>query len=184
MPPATIETVVPSRAVAGDTWRWDRVVSGYTPADGWTLKTYFRGAGALTITGAAASGDASWENTAAATSTKTLPAGQYRWQEFVSNVAGERYRVGAGVLVVEPNPELQNAGDAVPFEEKAVAALEAYIAGSVDEGILEFTIAGRAVKLMSPAEATDLRDRYAERLARRRTGGRRPPIVPEFRRVG
>ena len=88
MPPATIETVVPSRAVAGDTWRWDRVVSGYTPADGWTLKTYFRGAGALTITGAAASGDASWENTAAATSTKTLPAGQYRWQEFVSNVAG------------------------------------------------------------------------------------------------
>lgn len=184
MAPATIPTAIPSRLIAGDTWRWDRSVSGYTPADGWTLKTHFRGAGKLSVTGVAASGNTSWENTAAASATSTLKAGQYSWTEFVSNVGDERYEVGRGVLTVEPNPELQNAGDATPWEESAIKALEEYLAGTLEDGFLEFQIAGRAVKLMSPKEAMSMLDQLRDRLALRRTRGRRPPIVPVFRRVG
>ena len=183
MAPATIPTAIPSRLIAGDTWRWDRSVSGYSPADGWSLTTFFRGAGKLNVSGVANSGNNAWENTAALAATKTLAAGQYQWTEVVTN-ATERYVVGRGVLTVEPNPELQVAGEGTPWEETAVTKLKAFLAGSVEEGILEYQIAGRAVKLMSPDEALTLLDKLQGRLAVQRTRGRRPPIVPEFRRVG
>lgn len=184
MAPATIPTALPTRLIAGDTWRWDRVLSDYTPANGWTLTTRFRGAGKLDVTASANSGNTGWECTAAASDTQTLPAGQYTWEESVSNAGGERYTVGSGTLVVAANMALLAAGAGQPWEERAIAHLKAYIEGAADETILEFTIGDRALKRYSLDEALSMLDRLTERLAVRRTGGRRPPLVPRFVRAG
>lgn len=184
MAPATIPTAVPVRLIAGDTWRWDRVLSEYSPADGWTLTVRFRGAGKLDVAGVANSGDSGWECTALATSTAALPAGQYQWEESVSNVGGERYTVASGTLIVAPNAALLAAGAAQPWEERAIACLKAYVEGAADETILEFQIGDRAVKRYSIDEALSTMDRLTDRLARRRTGGRRAPLVPRFVRGG
>lgn len=181
MAPASIPTALPARAIAGDSWRWDRTIASYSPADGWALTTYLRGAGKLDVAGVAAG--SYWQNTALASATKVLPAGQYEWSEFVSSGA-ERYCVGRGVLTVEPDPASQVAGAAVPFEVRAIAALQAYIAGSLEEGVLEFVIAGRSIRFLEPKEALDTLDRLQERLARKATGKRRVAMVPRFSRVG
>jgi hypothetical protein len=184
MAPATIPTALPLRVIAGDTWRWDRTVDGYTPADGWTFKTFFRGAGKLDVTGVAATGNGYWELTASASSTKALAAGQYQVTEVVTNGGGERYVVGRGVVSVEANPESQVAGDGAPWEETAIVKLQAFLNGTLDAGILESQIAGRVIKLMSPSEAMQLIDNLQDRIARRRSRGKIPPLVPVFRRVG
>src|SRR5512139_2611690 len=128
MPPATIPTTEPTRARVGDTWRWDRSVDDYSPADGWTLTWRLRGATILNVAGVANASNTGWEFTVAKTSTVTLKAGDYEWTLEVAQ-GTERFTISEGTLIVLVNLETALAGERVWFETKVIELLEAFLLG-------------------------------------------------------
>lgn len=181
MAPATIPTEEPLRAIAGDTWRWDRTEADYTPAAGWTLKVSFLGAGKLVVTGAANTAGTGWECTATAANTSQLPAGNYVWTRWVEQGA-ERYTLATGVVDVQPDPATGNAGDRLSWAARTLAVIEAFLGGSLEDGILEHQIHGRAVKFHDPEFLTRLRTQLQQEIRLERNKGRFHPMKVVFSR--
>lgn len=180
MPPASIPTAEPRSARLGDTWRWDRSLPDYTPADGWTATYRYRGKGSLDVAGDALVDGTGWSFTVPATSTIKLNAGDYEWTLEVSQ-GGERYTVDSGILVALVNLQNAKPGELVSFESRIIETLESYLAGATEDGILESIIAGRQVKVMSPKEARDLLTQFRNDRTRRRHGGQYPMVETVFR---
>lgn len=179
MAPATIPTTEPTRATAGDTWRWNRSVSGYSPADGWVLTYAFRGKSTLDLTGAANVDNTGWELTADATKTAVMQPGVHRWKAFVTK-AGERYTVDEGVTTVDANFALAAAGALQTHAERMLAAIEAKMEGRLTSDMEEYVIAGRQLKRIPFEQLPALRSRYAAEVRRQRNGGRTPQTVACF----
>lgn len=180
MAPVTIPTSEPLRAIAGDTWRWDRSEDGYSPADGWALKYAFRGVDALNVTAVANAANSGWEVTVTAATSAPLRAGDYEWTRWVEK-AGERYTTGRGVLAVDPDLSTANAGARVSWAQRTLDVLESFFAGSIEDGILEHQIQGRAVKFHDPAYLEQLRARLRREVARKRIGNRLISLQAEMR---
>lgn len=181
MAPASIPTTEPTRAIAGDTWRWNRSVADYSPASGWALTYAFRGAGKLDVAGVANAANNGWEMTVAASATAALKAGVYEWVAYVTK-SGERYTVDAGRVTVQPNFALANAGDRQSHAERTLAVIEAAIEGRLTADMEEYQIQGRAVKRIPMALLQTLRNRYAFEVTRQRAGGRTPQTEVTFAR--
>ncbi len=179
MAPATIPITEPTRAIAGDTWRWDIAFAGYTPAAGWALTYVFAGAGKLTITAAANAAQTGWEVTVPASSTSALVAGQYVWVAQVTQ-ATEKYTVAQGSTTVERNLAIANAGDAQSHAERTLQVIEAAIENRLTDGMEKYEIDGRVVERIPALELYALRDKYRAEVLRLRNRGRLPSVRLSF----
>ncbi len=181
MAPVTIPSTEPTRVIAGDTWRWDRSVDGYTPGGGWSLTYAVRGKGTLTLTGAANAANTAWEITAPSSQTAALPAGVYEWVAFVTS-GSERYTVLRGSLTVEPNLVLAKAGDRQTHEERMLEAINARLEGRIEADMEKYQLEARLVERIPFEQLLAARSRYAFAVRLQRNGGRTPQGEVQFAR--
>lgn len=162
---ADIPTTEPAAARAGDTWKWTRTLADY-PASAWTLKYRLKNAaGGIEIT-ATASGD-DFDITVAAATTAAYTAGTYAWIAWVEGGSSEKYTVGEGSIVVEPDYRSSLAAAALDdrsHARKMLDAIEAWLEAK-DPAVAEYEIAGRRMKYIPVAELLKLRQFYAREVA-------------------
>lgn len=163
---------LPSTIAAGTTVVYTKAVPDYLPADGWTLKLYIRGA--VTLNKTATVSGTSYVVTLTSTDTATLSAGGYRWAEQVEKAGTplEVHEIDRGELLVELNLATAAANDALTYEEKTLAVIEAKLSGRLTADMESYQIAGRAVSRIPVKELEALRDKYRLRVYQQRNGGK------------
>jgi hypothetical protein len=159
---------LPAAFNAGDTVVYTKQFPTYPASDGWALTLSIAGPSVQSITGSASGPD--WIVTLAASMTALLVSGDYRWIERVSK-AGDTYPAGSGRLYVAPDLSAAGAGDTVSWESTTLAAIKAYLSGSLATGIQSYQIAGRAVSSYTLAEITKLQAQLQAVVNRQRSGG-------------
>lgn len=144
---ADVPTTEPRYLTAGDTWTWQRSLSDYSAADGWTL-TYalVTSAAQITITASASGSDHLVEVDAATTAAYT--PGDYSWQAYVTSGA-ERYQVDTGTVTVRPNLAAASSGyDTRSGAEIILDAINTYLqTGDIQAGSVSFE--GRQIQYHS-----------------------------------
>lgn len=158
----TVPTIEPDCIIAGDTVTWKRSLSCYPADDGWTLTYHIQGAEAIGDIVAAASG-ADHLVTIAAAVTADYDAGNYWWQAKVSK-AGAVYTVDKGTLEIFGTLDgVVGAYDGRSHYKTVLDALEAMLEGKASKDQLSYSIAGRSISRMSPAEILDWINEYRSR---------------------
>lgn len=168
----------PTRATAGDRWRWRRNdLVAHHPASSWTLTYYFSNSAAGFSLVAAANGEG-FEVDAAPATTASYAAGRYRWSAVVSK-AGDRSTVGHGEILVADDPATAGAFDYRAHPQKVLDAIEAVIEGRASKDQASYKIAGRELVRTPIADLLVLKSHYAGEVERtrraarlRNTGGR------------
>ena len=87
----------PAKMAAGDTLKFKKKLADYAPADGWTMTYYIRGNGTGMVQSYSndnSTGDFSFYVSKRDTAEWTV--GKYRFEGYVYNTNGERYRVDYG----------------------------------------------------------------------------------------
>ncbi len=141
-----IATNEPFDIVAGDRVQWKRSFTDYKAADDWALTYYLVHQTNAKITIAAfADGDDHVVDEAPATTT-AWPAGQYKWQAFVTK-GTDRYKVDECSIKIETNFASSSVTtfDDRAHCEKVLAAIEAVIEGRATIAQEGHTIQGRTL---------------------------------------
>lgn len=164
----TVPDRIPERIVAGDTWTWKDALSDY-PADAagtglagtWTLTTEVVGSSADLGTFTATASGATHLTTVAAATTAAFTAGDYSYQQFVTeNADGTRHLVAEGWLKVVGNLAVLSTHDGRSHVKKSLDALQATILGKASQDQLSYSIAGRSLMRMSPDELIKWESHY------------------------
>lgn len=160
----TILDFEPSVLVAGTAATWKKEYPDYTPSDGYTLAYYFRGnaAGASfnVVAETSDSGDY-WEATITSVKTQGLPAGAYGWQAQISD-GTNKHVIGSGVLTLKANlADTSEPYDPRSQTKRILDAIEATIEGRATSDQVSYSIAGRSLTKMSPADLITWRSHYA-----------------------
>jgi hypothetical protein len=185
---ASIADIEPVEIQAGDTLKFNKSLSDYSAADGWTLTYYLVGAAQQSFV-ATASGSNFAVSVSAAT-TAGWAAGIYKLSGFVSK-AGERFEVYSGSVEVLANAATQTG--AVECRSNARIILDALIAtekraAARPEQMYRMEAAGREFRFYSHADLITAishwqsivtREEMEERLARGENSGR--DILVRFR---
>jgi hypothetical protein len=164
---------VPQYFVAGDTVSWVVSAQGDRTSATYTLQFALRGTQVLTVAGVA-DGDG-WRVSLTAAQTAALPAGDYSWQQTITD-GTDRFTVGQGRVKIQPNIEAQPVGfDGRTQAEKDLTTVQAEIRARVSGGAsLNYTIGTRSLakepisallQLESKLKADVAREKMAERLA-------------------
>jgi hypothetical protein len=163
---ARVDTALPPAFAAGTTVQYTRSYADYPANDGWTLTLYLAGAQILNKVATASGAD--FVITLAATDTDDLTTpGLYRWVERASK-SGVVKDVASGTVEVTANLATATAGSLQTTEEKLLAAVDAVIAGKITDDVLQYTIAGRSLTLMSRLDLLELRRKLQWDVARQR----------------
>ena len=129
---ATVPTIEPTAARAGDTWAWSRTLADY-PAPAWELTyTLWSATAAYAIT-AAADGTAHSVSVAAATTAAYAP-GRYEWAARVTQGA-DGYTIASGVIQILP--ALGAAMDTRSHARRMLDAINAMLEGRATDGDLD-----------------------------------------------
>ena len=156
-----IATNEPIEIVAGDHVTWKRSFSHYKASAGWNLMYYLVHPtnSKITIT-ASASGDDYLVDEAIATTT-TWPAGNYKWQAFVSD-GTDRYKVDEGSLEIKTDFASVSVTtfDDRAHCEKVLASIEAVIESRASKDQENYSMAGRSLTRTPIADLLVLRDKY------------------------
>jgi hypothetical protein len=177
----------PSTIQSGDTVSWTASGSDYTPADGWDLTYYIRGAVALDIDGVASTDQSEWTVTLTAAQTGTMSAGTY---SFVARVSKDSdvYTVSKGFIQVETDLAAQLAGyDARSHIKKVLDAIEAVMERRATKEQESTQLPnGVAISLMPMADLIKAHENYSYKYEqeidtnRVRNGGARRKILTSF----
>lgn len=151
-----MQAIEPKFIRAGDTAVWQKVVDGYSPADGWVLQYVLLNGTSRHIIDASVV-DGVFEVRVAAAVTAPWSAGRYDWVARV-NRGGEVYTVDSDV--VEVLPDLTTAADLRSHAEKVLASIEAVIEKRATLDQEEYTINGRSLTRTPLPELIKLRDIY------------------------
>lgn len=144
---------IPKRLTAGDLWTWTDALADYL-APTWVLSYHFTGPQPFSAVGTASG--TSHLFSVAATATKDRPHGAYPWIARVVN-GSTSSTIARGTVTVQPN--LENlAADNRSFWKIQLDTLEAVMKNRATTDQMSYSIAGRSVSRMSPAE---LREEYA-----------------------
>lgn len=148
-----IPTTEPTNPVAGDSWKWDKTLSGYPASDGWQLTYYVNGPEKITLawgTEVTANGDV-FEVRVAATKTDDLTSfGSY---ELIGRVTDgtDTFTPVAKTINVLANPATAVA--AKSLARQMVEAHEAaLLANPKMTGVVRVTVNGRTVDYGSAGE--------------------------------
>lgn len=167
---------------AGDTLDFTTTAEDYPASDGWVLtyKLIPRASGTVyTLTSTASGDDHRIQATAATTAAWT--AGTYSWAAYAT-LGTESYTLASGVTQVLPNPRTATTLDTRSAAAVALDNVVATLQGRATSAVLEYEIAGRRLKYMSPAELIKLKshlerevagEQAAARLAAGITGARK-----------
>jgi hypothetical protein len=165
----TIPTFEPTEIIAGETLNWTKSLPDYPAAEGWTLKYYFRGAGAGFDVTATADGD-DFSVTVSATTTAAMTAGAYYWQAEIS-LSSEKHIVDSGQATVKP--ALAAVASNVVFDgrsrvKKTLDAIDAMLDGKATLDQQEYMIGNRSLKRIPIPDLIALRTHYAQMVSRER----------------
>lgn len=162
--------VEPQALIAGDTLQFDKTVPNFSPVDGFTLSYVLTllgkapiqiNGGVITSTGATFN-----VNVPAATTGAWVP-GKYFWIAYVTGsgtTAGQRFKIGEGVITILPNPATADATtDYRSDNKKNLDAIDAVLANVVTSDVQSYKINGREIVKMRRAELLQLRGFYAQR---------------------
>lgn len=161
---STILNQEPATLVAGSTATWKKEDSDYTPSDGFTLIYYFRGnavgASFSVVATTSTSGDY-WEATITNAKTEGLPVGAYGWQAQISD-GTNKHIIGSGTLLLQADfADTDAPYDPRSQTKRILDAINATIEGRASSDQLSYSIAGRSLTKMSPADLITLRSHYA-----------------------
>lgn len=168
--------------IAGDTLDFTTSAADYPASDGWVLtyKLIPRTAGTVYAITSTADGDDHRLQASAAT-TAAWTAGTYSWSCYAT-LATESYTLANGVTQILPNPRVVNTLDTRSAAAVALDNVVATLQGRATSAVLEYEIAGRRLKYMTPAELIKLKshlerevagEQAAARLAAGITGARK-----------
>lgn len=167
----------PTILVVGDTWLWQKSLSTYPPAEGWTVSYSIRGASTLadadvvvTVIGAL------YNVKVLPAKTALLTAGSYRWQSYAT-LAGDRYTVDTGVFTVVSNLSSATGSTAQAHAEKTLALIEAAIEGRIPADFQHYTIGNRQIQKIPILELVRLRAIYQSKVYRMQNPGQLGPQV-------
>jgi len=155
---ADIPSTEPSEIVAGDTLKFKKSLSDY-PATIWTLTYYLLKSGTQITFSGTADGTDHLINIAN-TVTALYTAGIYKWEAYISKT-GERYKIAEGTITIKTNLAAQTAGyDARSHVKKVLDSIEAAVEGRATRTDLAYTINGRSISHMAPAELIKWHSHY------------------------
>lgn len=156
---ADVPTTTPNQILAGVSSSWSRNLGGYPAGDGWTLSYALVKSGNRITFNSSASGDDHLIVLAPATTAAWDP-GVYRFQAFVTD-GTNRHLVESGQLEVLVDFTSQTTGhDPRSHAEKMLDAIEATLEGKASKDQMSYSVGGRSITRLSPAELTDWRDYY------------------------
>lgn len=178
---ASIPSVEPTTAPAGDTWQWTQTYSDYPPSGGWTL-TYTVAAGEARKSVDATADDANtgYEVTFAAGDTAALTPGTHKLVGRVRHADGRAFTVYNATLYVTPNYADSEAGDYRSQDERELEVLDAKIAERLAADLSSYSVAGRQVAREELAVLQAQRGALRARIIKARNGGRLPPYPVSF----
>jgi hypothetical protein len=165
---ADVPDIEPYEVYAGDTFRWNKKIDDYTPADGWALSYSFRsvtGTG-FDISASANSSNDAWEITVAAATTANYTTGEYNWQAYVTK-SGERYVVDNGVTQIYRNLNALSTSATTDLRTHAklmISKIQSVLEGRMDADIENYSIGGRSINKIPVSELVDILHRYEEKL--------------------
>lgn len=175
---AAIPTTEPTTFTAGDTVAWIKTLDDYPASAGWTLAyAFINSAAKFTIT-ASASGD-DYSVTVAAATSAAYTSGTYTWVATVTK-ASERYTVGTGSAVVQPNLAAASTYDTRSAARKALDAADLALATYGAKAYLQsYEISGRSQRFQDPGAFMAWRDKLKAEVRREENAaaiaaGRRP----------
>jgi hypothetical protein len=157
----------------GDTLNYTTSVPDYPASDGWVLVTRLlprpgSAGSAISISSSADGADPSLHRTSVdADTTSAWVAGQYSYACFVRKTSsGERYRVDAGQITLEPDPETITELDNRSAAKQALDAVVAAIHGRATSVQMRYRIGEREVQFYSAEELKGLRSDLRVEVAR------------------
>jgi len=168
----SIPSSEPTRAVAGDTWAWNRTFADFPSSEGWSISYEFRGPSALTIQGDQVSvGDnGDYEVRVPTESTARLLPGPYQWAAYAT-LDGERYQVARGNLTVRA--DLVTTEARATQAERELAIVNDAILGRLTADTESFVIAGRQVSKIPIETLRTIRGELRAEVARYRRRNRK-----------
>lgn len=155
---ADIPTNEPLVVTAGDTIEWKRTFDDYPASAGWVLTYALRSASSSIDITASADVDDHLVSITAATSAAYV-ADTYSWQAYVTKGI-ERFSVDKGTLTINPDFAAAGTYDNRTHVKKVLDAIEAALESRASKEQLSYTINGRALTLLTPAELMEARSRY------------------------
>jgi hypothetical protein len=154
----------PKSFTAGDSVEWERHLEAYPASEGWGLFYSFRNFESSFNVAALPKTD-HYHVALSSKETTLYKAGIYWWQATVYK--GEQQQIILeGTIEVKPNLALLDNYDGRSHVKKTLDALEATILGKASRDQLSYSIAGRSLSRLSPAELLKWRDIYRAELVR------------------
>lgn len=173
----------PTEIIPGATFEWRKALTNYTPADGWALIYYFRGAAsAFDATGTA---DGSSWTVSVVVPAETGP-GRMDWQAWVIKGGDERL-ADSGKVTVGVSFKANEPVDARSRAEKDLDAVRAALAPETAAGVAEYEIAGvgsrRSLRHFEKSELLALEASLAQRVNAERRRAARINGAPYFKTI-
>jgi hypothetical protein len=189
-------TTIPRQIVSGHQIIFTQCFEDYKPAD-WTLSYHLRGAAALDVNAATQDADTFLVTLTASSGSPlvALPAGQYYYQAYVTNVStpSDKRLVTSGrvVVVADLSDTSLATYDGRSQAEKILEAIDAVMAGKATRDQASYTIGQRTLVRIPVDQLMEMRKTYVaviqqERIAARKAAGLSPfeNILTEFRTPG
>ncbi len=182
---ASYPTTEPTSLIAGDTFVWIKTLLNYPASMGWTL--HYRAINTLgnfDIT-ASASGADHLINVSAPVTAAYFP-GDYQWQSYVTNAAGERYTIATGNLTIQANWAAQQGGlDTRSNAKKILDALESawVIASATRAFVFDYQIGERKMRFATRGEWITEMDYWRREVAREKRAERMAAGLGSGRKV-
>lgn len=157
-----IPTTEPQEIRAGDTIKWRREdLSSNYPASSWTLKYYFLKTGKQIIITTSADGEY-FSIVVSKTTSAAYPSGVYSWLAKVSK-GTEEFTVDEGTIQILPDLVAAATGyDSRSHVKKVLDAIEAAVEGRATRTDLAYTIQGRSISHIPPAELIKWHSHYKQ----------------------
>jgi hypothetical protein len=175
-----------NQLIAGDTWTWTeeltRVGIGYSAADGYILKYFFRGPSVLDLVATSDTNATGFAIAATPTQTKALQPGTYQWQQVVF-LNGDRTELGRGTVEVLADIQSAAAGaETRSFVKQTLDAVQAVITKRASRSDLEYMVAGRQLRSIPMMDLLKIEGEFKARYRREQIeNGTLPPGTNQIR---
>lgn len=178
-----MNTYEPKEIIPGETIEWQKSLTGYSPADGWALKYYFRSsASAFDVTGTAEG--AAW--TVSAVVPADTASGRMDWQAWVIKGVEERL-VDKGSVTVGVSFKANTPVDPRTQAEKDLDAVRAALVPTTSTGVQEYEIGGvgtnRRIRYFDKSALLELETSLAQRVNAERRNAARQKGAPYFKTI-
>jgi hypothetical protein len=162
----TVPNIEPKALTVGESVEWQRYLQSYLPTDGWGLFYSFRNFKAGFDVAASPKVD-HYHVSLSSKETTLYKAGTYWWQATLTRDGSDDWHiVDEGSLLVKENLALTKKYDGRSHVKQVLDALESTILGKASRDQMGYSIAGRSISRLSPAELLKWRDLYKAEYAR------------------